>query len=177
MKSKPFAPALALVALLPFAASAADGISYTHLDVGYITVDSGGGSVDGTGFELDYAFHPNWYGLVAVSDIDSNTTLEIGGGWHTGLSGSTDLFVEGGLLSTDTGGGSDQGFIIGVGLRAMLTPDFELNGRVDMVDYGGGSDSQLSVGAVYYFSRVGLFGEYQSDDAADAVVIGARFRF
>jgi hypothetical protein len=166
-----------LLALAPLAASAADPISYTHVDVGYVTVDAGGGSVDGFGVEVDFAFDPAWYGLAAIGDVDGNTTLEIGGGWHTRVAPRTDLFFEGGLLSTDAAGGSDQGFIVGLGLRGLLSEAFELNGRVDLVDYGGGSDSQFAVGGVYYLERVGLFGEYRSDDQADAFMVGARFRF
>jgi len=180
MRSNPiFLALLALVATSAQAGEPTSDLSYTHVDVGYVTVDSGGGSVDGLAAELNYGFSPAFYGLIGLSDIEDSTTLSLGGGWHTRVGANTDLFAEGRFLSTDAGGGTDQGLAIGAGLRGMLSSRFELNGRVDMVDYGDTSDAdtQLTVGAVYYFARVGAFAEFTSNDAADALMIGARFRF
>lgn len=168
--------ALAFVAFVPFTAPAA-GLSYSHVDLGYVSADAGGATVDGISLDLSYRFSDPWYGVLGYADVEDSSTLRIGGGWRTPLRQDFDLFVEAALLSVEYGPFSDDGFMAGVGLRAMVSPAVELNGRVDMVDVGGGSDSSLTVGGVYHLEKVGFIAEFSSDDAADAILFGVRIKF
>src|SRR3970282_633763 len=52
-------PALTLLAALPFAASAAEGISYTYVEGGYIATDTDGGDADGFAINGSGAIAPN----------------------------------------------------------------------------------------------------------------------
>src|SRR3970040_870832 len=53
--------ALTLLAALPFAASAADGISYTYVEGGYIATDTDSGDADGFAINGSGAIAPNFH--------------------------------------------------------------------------------------------------------------------
>jgi hypothetical protein len=168
--------ALALVAAAPFAASA-DDISYSHFDLAYISVDAGAATADGFALDLSYGFNDSFYGVFGYGDVNGTSTINAGAGWHMGLSDSTDFFAELAFLSVDAGAFSDDGYRAGIGLRGMVGDGFELNGRVDMVDIGGVSDTGFTVGGVYYFEQFGVFADFSSENNVDAFMLGARFTF
>jgi hypothetical protein len=53
--------ALALAAALPFAASAAEGLSYNYAEADYAKTDIDGGKADGWGVKGSWAFHQNFH--------------------------------------------------------------------------------------------------------------------
>jgi hypothetical protein len=172
----------ALTAALAFCALAASAdpattLPYTYLDVDLITIDAGGGSQSGIGVDGSYAFNSQFYGVAAISDVDTVTSIGVGAGLHGSLSENLHIFGELSVLSVDTGGGSDTGFALGGGLRGSPAARLELFGRVDHVDIGAGSDESLTVGGVYYFDRVGVNLGFTSNDGADSMALGVRFTF
>ena len=53
--------ALGLMAALPFAASAADGLSYNYVEGGYVNTDTRGGDAGGWALKGSVAVHPNFH--------------------------------------------------------------------------------------------------------------------
>jgi hypothetical protein len=90
--------ALGLAAIVPFAASAADGrLSYNYVEGGYVATDSKGGDADGFGIKGSLAVHPNYHVFADYTgqetdlgkvDVDQ---WRIGAGYNRGISQNTDL--------------------------------------------------------------------------------------
>jgi hypothetical protein len=174
-------------------AAFAEGFDYNYLDASYgqVEIDAGGSDVDGDGFgiggsfALTDSFHV--FGGYDTADFDFGidaTDLELGVGYNMPMSDTVDFIASLSYLWTevDTGFGSvdDNGFGLGVGLRAMASPAFELNGGVSYVDYGSGSDGDTAFGGgfLYHFSdafAVGLSGEWGDDISTYA--LNGRFSF
>ncbi|MGE8213297.1 Ax21 family protein [Stenotrophomonas sp.] len=89
--------ALALVAALPFAASAADGLSYNYVEGDYAKTDAAGGDADGWGLKGSYAFHPNFhaFGEYTRQETDLNKVdldqWRVGAGFNKEIAPSTDF--------------------------------------------------------------------------------------
>ncbi|GHH54303.1 MULTISPECIES: OmpO family porin [Gammaproteobacteria] len=89
--------ALGLIAALPFAASAADNLSYNYVEGNYTKTNADNGDADGWGFKGSYAFHPNWsvfgdYNKQSLdhSDLDVQQ-YRLGVGYNYTIAPSTDL--------------------------------------------------------------------------------------
>ncbi|WP_045728748.1 Ax21 family protein [Xanthomonas sp. GPE 39] len=88
--------ALGLLATLPFAASAAEGISYNYAEAGYAQTDNGG-DADGWAVKGSYAFHPNFsvFGDFNRQNSDFGNFhvnhWRIGAGYNYEIANSTDL--------------------------------------------------------------------------------------
>ena len=65
--------ALGLLAALPFAASAADGLSYNYVEGGYVNTDAKGGDADGWGVKGSVAVHPNFSVFADYNKQESDT--------------------------------------------------------------------------------------------------------
>lgn len=112
--------ALALLATVPFAASAADGINYNYAQGGYAHLN-GDQDVKADGFTLEgsVAVAPNWHifaGTQQLKDKDYDIGVDewkIGAGFNTPISANTDFVARAAYqkLSTDD---SDFGNGIGV---------------------------------------------------------------
>lgn len=137
--------ALALAAVLPFSAQAAEDLSYSYIEGDYVNLD---GDADGFGVRGSVNFGAsNFYGLASYSntnfdyddaydsydydyDID---TFEIGVGFHHSVSDKADLIAELAYdnISFDTDsvddidGDETDGFRASVGFRGALAPKFE----------------------------------------------------
>ena len=179
--------ALALLAAVPFAASASE-LSYSYLEGGYHRTDLDGG-IDADGWGLggsaafgDTGFHifGNW----SQQEID-NTSLDfdqwrLGFGYAHGLSDSVDLVGRLAYERIDLGGGFDaDGYSAEVGLRAALAPKFEgwiFAGYADSDDVSGDFYGRLG-GQFKFNQRWGLVGEFTAQEDANAFFIGPRFSF
>jgi len=94
--------ALGLLATLPFAAAAADNISYNYVEGDYVKTDPSGhgNNADGWGLKGSYAFHPNFHVFAGYqkqkidgpSDLDVNQ-WNVGLGYNYAISNSTDLLA------------------------------------------------------------------------------------
>ena len=89
--------ALALAAALPFAASAADNLSYNYVEGDYVKTDISGPDADGWALKGSWAFHPNFhvFGDFTQQEIDhSNARFDqwrIGAGYNRAIAPGTDL--------------------------------------------------------------------------------------
>ncbi|MGO4555578.1 Ax21 family protein, partial [Stenotrophomonas sp. 2YAF22] len=83
--------ALGLLAALPFAASAADGLSYNYVEGGYVNTDAKGGDADGWGVKGSVAVHPNFHIFGDYSKQETDTfkndvdQWRIGAGYNYGI--------------------------------------------------------------------------------------------
>ena len=101
---------------------------------------------------------------------------------HFPLSGTIDFIVDASYVWTEVDANGfdaqdDDGYGMRAGLRAMLTPQFELNGGgtyVDVVD----DDTALYVGGVYNFTDIlAISGDVSVGDNATAYGVGMHLYF
>jgi Ax21 family sulfation-dependent quorum factor len=123
---------LALIAAVPFAASAADGISYTYVEGGYVATNTDGGDADGWGLKGSAALTPNFhlFGDFANQDIeDTNVDFDqwrVGVGYNRQVSQRADLVTRVAYEKFDAGAGADfDGYSVEAGVRAAMTPMLE----------------------------------------------------
>lgn len=89
--------ALALAAALPFAASAADNLSYNYVEGDYVKTDVSGPDADGWALKGSWAFHPNFhvFGDFTQQKVDHTDAKydqwRIGAGYNRAIAPSTDL--------------------------------------------------------------------------------------
>ncbi|MET3008677.1 Ax21 family protein [Stenotrophomonas koreensis] len=125
--------ALGLAAIVPFAASAADGrLSYNYVEGGYVATDSKGGDADGFGIKGSFAVHPNYHVFADYTgqetdlgkvDVDQ---WRIGAGYNRGINSTTDLVARAAYQKFDPQYGYDfNGVSAEVGLRSQLHPVVE----------------------------------------------------
>ena len=117
--------AFALVAAMPFAASAADGIKYNYVQGGYVATNTDAGDADGWGVGGSVAVHPNvhLFGNYAKQDIDQ---WRAGVGFNTSISPKADFVANVAYEKYDFGQGYDaDGYSAEAGVRAALAPKFE----------------------------------------------------
>lgn len=133
MKRSRLTPAtLALAAAVPFAASAADGISYTWVEGGYVATNTDSGDADGWGLKGSAALTPNFhvFGDFANQDIeDANVDFDqwrFGVGYNHQVSQRADLVTRVAYEKFDAGAGADfDGYSVEAGVRGAMTPMLE----------------------------------------------------
>jgi Outer membrane protein beta-barrel domain len=185
--------AAALVAAgLALPALAAEGPRYTYGELGYQRVDFDNfsedadvGFLDGSLALTDQLFLEAGYSYGQIdtsgTDIDIDTA-QAGLGVHFPLNEKVDFVVDGAYVWTKVDAGSfgdedDDGYAIRGGLRAMLTPKFELNGGASYVDISDDNTSAF-IGAVYSFTdALAVTGGVDIGDNATAYSVGLRLYF
>ena len=91
--------ALGLLAALPFAASATDGLSYNYVEGGYVNTDAKGGDADGWKVKGSVAVHPNFHVFGDYSAQETDTfkndvdQWRLGVGYNYGVAPNTDLLA------------------------------------------------------------------------------------
>ena len=130
--------AAALLAVVPAlaistSASAADGLSYNHVQGGY-TATNGDGNVDADGWAIDgsVAVHPNFhlFGAFSQQGID-HTNIDVdqwraGVGYNHEISPRTDLLTRVAYEKFDAGRGANfNGYSVEAGARSALTNHLE----------------------------------------------------
>jgi Ax21 family sulfation-dependent quorum factor len=134
--------ALALLATLPFAASAAEGLSYNYVEGGYIKTDADGGDADGWAVKGSYAINPNFsvFGdfnrqKTDLNDIDLDQ-WRIGAGYNHEISTSTDLATCVAYKRFDPEVGTKfNGYSAEVGIRTAFNPYLEVYALGGYEDY------------------------------------------
>ena len=178
--------ALSLAAALPFAASAADGVSYNYIEGGYAASNPGDGlpDADGFGVRASMAFHPDFhvFGDYTNQEFD-NTGVDadqwrLGLGYNRGISPRTDLLARVAYEKVDFGSlGDSDGWSVEAGARSALTGNlegyalagYEDGDRIDGDFYG-------RLGATVKFNRNwGLNGDVKFSDGDTAWFVGPRF--
>lgn len=185
--------ALTLLAALPFAASAAEGVSYTYVEGGYIATDTDAGDADGWAIRGSGAIAPNFhlFGEFDQQEID-NTNFDVdhfrvGVGYNHEVAPKVDLLTrvayEGYDAGRDVFGNEldSDGYSVEAGVRAGLATNFEgyaLAGWEDGEDFDGNDaegDFYGRVGAQVKFNQQwGVSGEVKFGDDYTQWFIGPR---
>lgn len=189
--------AAALALMAPIAATQAEGIGYTYVDLGYVTTDVDGIDKDADGFVLrgslevaDDFFVYGRYTDQSLKYGGNKLDIErysVGGGYAWSFADNMDLFGKIGYtkyeaeLSTSFGRGSldDDGYELGVGIRARPLSALELEGTINYVDLSdSGDDTSLGVAALWYIAdhlALGVEGEFADEESTYG--IGFRWEF
>ena len=188
----------ASLAMGPFVAAQAQDISYTYVELGYVTTDLDGVGKDLDGFVLRGSFEvaDNFFlyaryldQSVSVAGIDFDAQqYGIGGGFAWSFADNMDLYGRVGYTEVEldvSGGGSggfdldDDGYELGVGIRARPLDLLELEGVVNYVDLSdSGDDTSYGVAARWFITdtfALGVEGEFADD--ADTYGVGFRLQF
>ncbi|KAF1712195.1 hypothetical protein CSC70_01285 [Pseudoxanthomonas kalamensis DSM 18571] len=182
MKNSLFALPLLLAA--PFAASAADGVSYNYLEGGYTAANlDNSPDTDGWAVKGSAAIAPNFhlFGSYDSQEVDNINFdidhLVLGVGYNHTLTSQVDLLSRVAYERYQTDPQDFNGYSAEVGVRAALTRNLEgyaLAGWEDGSDYDG--DFYGRLGAQVKFSpNWGLSGDVKFADNDTQWFIGPRF--
>jgi hypothetical protein len=165
--------------LFVVSATAAADINYNFIQGSYgqIEVDDVDADGDGFGIEGSVALTDRFhlFGGYTTADMDFGvdlSQLEAGVGFNSPISETVDLIASLAYVSAEVdppGPGSvdDSGYAVGLGLRAMMTPQLELNGGIEFVDLDdSGDDTGFGAGFLYSFTdqfAAGLSGDWSDD--------------
>jgi len=196
LKTSVWARGTALLATALFTGSvlASEGPRYTYGDIGYSRVDFDDLNNDGDFLDLGgslrvhdklHLFADYSGGNVSVSSFDVDVTnVDAGIGANLPLSPTVDLIIDVAYLwsELDAGHGNsddEHGFGARVGVRAMLAPNFELNGGASYADYNDSDDNKaLYAGLVYNFTdMVAMTAGVSAGDNVTSYDIGLRIYF
>ncbi len=179
--------------LSPLATTQAEGIGYTYADVGYVVTDLDGIDKDLDGFLLRGSLEiaENWFAYARYldqsvtfggADVDLQQ-FSVGGGYAWSFADNMDLYGKLGYTEAEVdvsgSGGSvdDDGYELGVGIRARPVEPFELEGSVNYIDLSdSGEDTTLGVAARWYFTDNLALG-VESEFGDDAKSYGVAFRW
>lgn len=182
--------ALALLLAIP---AAAERPSFNYVEAGYqeVDLDVSGLDVDGDGWFVSGSFEigDDWFAFIGYSDtgFDFNvdlTQLNVGLGWRTGISDSTDVFASAAYIDAEVdapgvSGFDDSGYGVSVGIRSNVTDLIELYGAIAYSDLGDGADG-TEVGGGILFNVTDAFAVglgASTDDDVTAYGVNARFYF
>ena len=185
--------ALTLLAALPFAASAADNVSYNYIEGGYVgtstdtiggfndTPDSDGWSVGGSG-----AIAPNFhlFGNYSSQEFDHNfgdlDRWRLGVGYNHEINSSVDLLTRVAYEKAEFDAIDLDGWSVEAGVRAGLTPNIEAFALAGYEDYDQGVDGEFygRVGAQVKFNQTwGINGEVKFVDGYTESCVGPGVSF
>ena len=176
--------ALALLATLPFAASAAEGVSYNYIQGGYTATNTDGADADGFGVDGSVAIAPNFhlFGGYSNQELD-NTSIDfdqwrVGVGYNREIARSADLVTRVAYEKFDAGQGFDyDGWSAEVGVRGALAPNFEgyaMAGYEDGDEYDGEFYGRLGA-QVKFNPNWGVSGDVKFVDGDTQWFVGPRF--
>lgn len=174
--------ALTLLAALPFAASAAEGVSYNYVQGGYVATN---GDLDADGFGIDgsVAVHPNFhlFGGYNNQDIDGfNVDVDqwqLGVGYNYEIAPKADLVTRIAYEKIDAGSGVDaDGYSAEVGVRGALASKVEGYAMAGYQDYEQvDGDFYGRLGAQVKFNENwGLSGDVKFADGDTQWFVGPR---
>jgi hypothetical protein len=196
---KPITRIYGLLLLLPMAAFAAppDELRYNFIDIGLAAgeVESFGEDFDfgAAGVTGSWGVHKNFalFGRLGATVIDSGSNFvddpeaseaSLGINPHFALSKKVDLVIPLAVEWVDVDYGpfsdDDVGYSIGLGIRALLSPSWELSVGVQHIDIFNDDDQSIAgsvrwhIGDLFSLS----LGATASEDAT-AVAFGGRFTF
>lgn len=170
-------------------ASSPPGLSYSFLDARYVTVDGDGADADGYGISASFLVHPNVFLFGGYADVESDggidvetTTISGGVGFRHGVSGAVDLVGSAAAVNADVdvpgfGSDDDTGFALEGGVRALLTPMFEIGGAVTYIDIFEEDETDFVASGLLHLGASGFSvgASYAVD--AEALSVGGRFNF
>src|SRR3970282_2263084 len=182
--------ALTLLAALPFAASAAEGVSYSYVEGGYRATDTDFGGADGFAVKRSGARAPNSpvCGAYPRQTTDDFTDLGIrfrgvdvdqyraGVGYNHEISPRMDLLSRVAYERTEVESEDLDGYSVEAGGRGALSPMIEgyaLTGYEDGSDFDGDFYGRVG-GQVNFNPTWGLSGDVKFADGDTQYFIGPR---
>lgn len=180
--------ALTLAAALPFAATAADGVSYNYVEAGYAATNLSDGlpDADGFGTRASVAFHPNFHVFGDYSNQEFDDTGIDADQWRVGLGYNHEISPRADLVTRvayerfeDEFDNSFNGYSVEAGVRGALTTNLEgyaMAGYEDGNDYDG--EFYGRVGAQVKFNPMwGISGDVKLVYGDAEYFIGPRITF
>ncbi len=181
---------IATLLALP-AAVMAEGLSYNFVEGNLLVLDGDGGSLDGFGVGASFLVAPQFFLTSSYARLTdpgvSLRTFSGGAGFRHPLSPKVDFTGNASVVFAKAkvdglGSGDDTGYSVGAGLRALLAPQFELNGGASYTDIADNGELGFNLGAVFSFTpQFALVGGVAvGDDFGDdfrLFNIGGRFMF
>jgi hypothetical protein len=181
-------------------AAAARGPDYTYADLAYVYTDGTSGNDftgNGVGLNISFAatkmiflkfgYQRDQFDVGGVaSNVDAGTFL-VGGGAHYAVMKKLDLQGSASYIDTEYTGGipsrGDDGYLVSVGARSMLTRKLELNAfasydsRRNIINTDN-HNMIYSVGGAYKLTReFSMVASISHGDLADQYGIGVRLGF
>jgi hypothetical protein len=169
-------------------ALAAEGFSYSNIEVSYASLNLKNTSQDADGFGLaaSYGIGENFSVFADYDDLDvdgaggSLKHLDLGVGFHWALGSNLDLTSGLSYESLDAGPNA-SGLGVAVGLRGRVGESLELTGGAKYYDLNKGWSSQttFTVGARWYFTPAFAVGADYSDqdDLGSSLRFAVRYDF
>jgi hypothetical protein len=177
-----------MLASAPLAAMA-DDMSYSYVDAAYVETDiDNAPKADGFALRGSVGFAENWfvfadYAAQSVQGIDIDS-YDVGFGGHYAINDSLDVVGRLGYtkIELDAGAGlsaDDDGYLLDLGLRGLVTEGVELEGGIHYTDFSdGGDDTGFYFGGRFHFNKTWAVGaEYQSGDDTDSILAYVRASF
>jgi hypothetical protein len=173
-----------LSSLLPLGARAAD-FGYTYAEGAYLSENPSDASSDLTGVLVDgsYKLQPDWRITGQVSNASccgvSDNRYGAGVGYYTGINDKLDFIADLSFLGDHfTNAGNHNGWGLDGGVRALIVPQFELDGLVQHSDVNSTTENTLMVKALYALTQQWhLFAAYSNNSDEDDFQIGMRYVF
>lgn len=183
--------ALSLIAAIPFAASAAEGVSYNYVEAGYAATNADLADADGWAIGGSAAIAPNFhvFGNYTKQDIDHSSAdfdqWRLGVGYNHEINRNVDLLTRVAYEKFDAGRGLDaDGWSVEAGVRGAFTPNFEgyaLAGYEDYDKFAGVKvDGEFygRLGALVKFNQTwGISGDVKFVDGDTQWFVGPRASF
>lgn len=178
--------ALTLLSALPFAASAAEGVSYTYVEGGYAATNTDAGDADGWAVGGSAAIAPNFhlFGDFNQQELE-NTNFDfdqwrLGVGYNHELNRNVDLLTRVAYEKFDAGNDIEfDGYSVEAGVRGAMTPMLEgyaLAGYEDGDEFDG--EFYGRVGAQVKFNQTwGINGDVKFVDGDTQYFVGPRITF
>ena len=177
--------ALTLLAAAPFAASAAEGVSYNYVEGGYTATNLSDGlpDADGWGVKGSVAIAPNFhlFGDYTTQEFD-DTNVDIdnyrfGVGYNHEISQRADLITRVAYERYKVPGDHLNGYSAEVGVRSAFTDNIEGHAFAGYEDFGDGADDFYGrLGAQVKFNpNWGLSGDVKFADGDTQWFVGPRF--
>jgi opacity protein-like surface antigen len=186
---------VAITSLLGSVCFADEGPKYTYGEVGYAHVElddfnEADGDEIGVSGSLALTDMLHIFGSYAQGEVDGSnfpnidtTSANAGLGLNYAVSPTIDLVGRVSYVYTkvelNNFDEDDSGIGLSGGVRAMVTPQLELNGGVSYVDFGNdNNDTALDLGAVYSFTEMfAVTANASFSDDVTAVGVGLRLYF
>lgn len=134
--------ALALASALPFAASAADNLSYNYAEGNYAKTDAQGGEAEGWGVKGSYGVLPNMhvFGDFSQQDVagssDRFNQWRVGAGYNVEIAPSTDFVARAAYNKYDAKHGLNfNGYSAEAGIRTAFGEHAEVYAMGGYEDY------------------------------------------
>jgi len=133
--------ALVMASTLPFAASAAENLSYNYVEGDYIKTNSRAGDTDGWGGKVSYGVLPNLhvFGDYSKTDVAGSAQTidqwQLGAGYNVEIAPTTDFVARAAYNRYDTGGFDFSGYSVEAGIRTAFGEHAEVYAMAGYRDY------------------------------------------